>query len=239
LSVLVAVGVAVVVLGLWFPYPFRALSGGQHLFWIIVGVDVVCGPLLTTVLFNPAKSRRELTLDLSLVALLQLAALLYGLHSVSLARPVIVAFEADRLVAVSAAEINAGDLQQALSEFQALSWTGPVLVGTRTPKDGEETMKSVDLSMQGLEPSARPGWWQNYEKSRPLVQQHLKKLDALQARLPQSKQAVIDEAAQKAGLPVDQLFYLPLVSKKQLDTWIALLDAQGTVKGYAPVDGFE
>jgi hypothetical protein len=57
--------------------------------------------------------------------------------------------------------------------------------------------------------------------------------------LPQSKQAVIDEAAQKAGLPVDQLFYLPLVSKKQLDTWIALLDAQGTVKGYAPVDGFE
>ena len=76
LSVLVAVGVAVVVLGLWFPYPFRALSGGQHLFWIIVGVDVVCGPLLTTVLFNPAKSRRELTLDLSLGAVWKWAGLL-------------------------------------------------------------------------------------------------------------------------------------------------------------------
>jgi len=239
LSALVAAAVAVVVLGLWFPYPFRALSGGQHLFWIIVGVDMVCGPLLTSVLFNPAKSRRELALDLLLVAVLQLAALLYGLHSISLARPVIVAFEADRLAVVSAAEINPGDLQQALSEFQVLSWTGPVLVGTRTPRDGEEALKSVDMSMQGIEPSVRPGWWQSYEKSRPAIQQRMKKLDARRAKLPSDKQAIVDEAAKKASLPIDQLYYLPLVSKKQLDTWIALLDAQGTVRGYAPIDGFE
>lgn len=98
---------------------------------------------------------------------------------------------------------------------------------------------SINLSMQGIEPSARPGWWQSYEKSRPVIQQRMKKLDAWRAKLPWDKQAIIDEAAKKAGLPVDQLYYLPLVSKKQVDTWIALLDAQGTVKGYAPIDGFE
>ena len=238
LSALVAVGVAAVVLGVWFPHPFRALSGGQHLFWITVGVDVVCGPLLTSVLFNPAKSRRELTLDLSLVTLVQLAALLYGLHSISLARPVILAFETDRLVAVSAAEINASDLPQASPELRALSWTGPVLVGTRAPKDGDETLKSIDMSIQGLEPSARPGWWQSYDKSRPLVQQRIKPLGALRAKVPASGQTIIDDAAKKTGLPVDQLYYLPLVSQKQLDTWIALLDAQGTIRGYAPIDGF-
>jgi len=239
LSALVAVGVAAVVFGVWFPYPFRALSGGQHLFWIVIGVDVVCGPLLTCVLFNPAKSRRELTLDLSLIALVQLAALLYGLHSASLARPVIMAFETDRLVAVSAAEINTGDLPQALPDFRALSWTGPVLVGTRGPKDGDETLKSIDMSIQGVGPSARPGWWQSYETSRPVVQQRMKKLDVRRAKLPQDKQVTVDEAAKKTGLSVDQLYYLPLVSQKQLDTWIALLDAEGTIKGYAPIDGFE
>jgi len=57
--------------------------------------------------------------------------------------------------------------------------------------------------------------------------------------LPQDKQVTVDEAAKKTGLPVDQLYYLPLVSQKQLDTWIALLDAEGTIKGYAPIDGFE
>ena len=239
LSALVAVGAAAVVLGLWFPDPYRALSGGQHLFWIMVGVDVVCGPLLTGVLFNPSKSRRELTMDLSLVALVQLAALAYGLYSVSLARPVVVAFETDRLVAVSAAQINADDLLQAPPEFRALSWTGPVLLGTRKPRDGDETLRSIDMSVQGLAPSARPGWWQSYEKSRPLVLQHMKKLAALQAKLPGDKQAVVEEAAKKTGLAIDQLYYLPLVSQKQLDTWIALLDSQGTIKGYAPVGGFD
>ncbi|MGN5352696.1 TfpX/TfpZ family type IV pilin accessory protein [Ralstonia sp. L16] len=239
MSALVALGAAALVLGLWFPYPFRALSGGQHLFWVMVGVDVVCGPLLTSVLFNPAKSRRELTLDLSLVALVQLAALAYGLYSVSLARPVVLAFEVDRLVAVSTAEVIADQLSQAPPGFQHLSWTGPVLLGTRTPTNGDEKLKSLDLSLQGNEPSARPGWWQSYEKSRPVIQQRMKKLDAWRAKLPWDKQAIIDEAAKKAGLPVDQLYYLPLVSKKQVDTWIALLDAQGTVKGYAPIDGFE
>lgn len=238
-SLIVAGVTGAVMFGLWFPYPYRDLAGGQHLFWILIGVDVVCGPLLTSVLFNPAKSRRELTLDLSLVALVQLAALVYGLHSVSLARPVILAFETDRLVAVSAAEINTADLPLAPPNFQALSWTGPVLVGTRTPRDGNETLKSIELSTQGIEPSARPGWWQSYEKSRPVVQQRMKKLDVRRAKLPQGKQAIVDEAAKKTGLPVDQLYYLPLVSQKQLDTWIALLDAEGTIKGYAPIDGFE
>lgn len=239
LSALVALVAAAVVLGVWFPHPFRALSGGQHLFWVMVGVDVVCGPLLTSVLFNPAKSRRALALDLSLVALVQFAALVYGLYSVSLARPVVLAFETDRVVAVSAAEINAGDLPQAPPEFKELSWTGPVLLGTRTPSSGDETLKSIEMSLRRLEPSARPGWWQSYEKSRPMVQQRMKKLAELRGRLPQGKQAVVDEAAHKAGLPLDQLFYLPLVSRKQLDAWIVLLDAQGRVKGYAPVDGFD
>jgi len=234
-----AASIAAIMFGLWFPYPYRDVAGGQHLFWMVVGVDVVCGPLLTGVLFNPVKSRRELTLDLSLVALVQLAALLYGLHSVTLARPVVVAFETDRLVAVSATDISVSELPQAPAEFQRLSWTGPVLLGTRTPKNGEETLKSVELSIQGIEPSARPGWWQSYEESRPVIRQRMKKLAALRSKLPSTKQAVVDESVSKTGIPVDQLYYLPLVSKKQLDTWIALLDSQGTIKGYAPVGGFD
>lgn len=238
LSVLVAALVATVILGLWFPYPFRELSGGQHLFWIMVGVDVVCGPILTALLFNPTKSRRELTLDLSLVAFLQLVAMLYGLYSISLARPVVLAFEADRLVAVSAAEIDPGDLAQALPPFRALSWTGPILLGARSPNE-DEMLKSLDMSMQGLGPSARPGWWQSYEKSQPFVRQRMKKLEHLRAGLSPSGQAAVDAAVKKTGIPIDRLYYLPVVSKTSLDGWIALLDEQGMVMDYAPVGGFD
>ena len=118
ISIVVAIFAATIVLGLWFPPPYRSLAGGQHLFWILVGVDVVCGPLLTAVIFNPHKSRRELLFDLTLVATIQTAALAYGLHSISEARPVVLAFEVDRFVAVSSAQIN----RDSLHTSQALSW---------------------------------------------------------------------------------------------------------------------
>jgi hypothetical protein len=237
LSAFVGLTTAAIVFGLWFPYPYRDLAGGQHLFLLLVSVDVVCGPLLTAVLFNPVKSRRELTLDLSLVALVQLAALVYGVHVISQARPVVLAFEADRLVAVSAAQIDPATLDKAPPDLRKLSWSGPVLVGTRDAKAGE-TMESVMWSTQGVEPSARPGWWQDYENSRPQIQKRMKKLVDLRAARSGDAQAAIDAAAAKAGLALTDLFYLPLTSQKMLDGWIALLDREGRIVGYAPVDGF-
>ena len=237
-SALIALIVATLVFGAWFPYPYRHLADGQHLFWIMVGVDVVCGPLLTLVLFNPAKSRRELRLDLSLVALIQLAALAYGLYSISLARPVIQAFETDRFAVVSAAEIDPGQLPQAPPAWRTLPWNGPRLVGVRAPRDGNETLYSIELSLQGVEPSVRPGWWQPYEQSIPAVQRRMKKLADLRSARPAAGQALIDQAVRQTGQPLEALFYLPLTSRKKLDDWIVLLDAQANIAGYAPVSGF-
>jgi hypothetical protein len=71
------------------------------------------------------------------------------------------------------------------------------------------------LSLNGVEPSARPGWWQAYDKSRPQIQQRMKKLSELRAVRPGKAQAAIDAAAAKAGLPVAELFYLPLTGQKK------------------------
>ena len=92
-SAVVAGLAAGLVFGMWYPYPYRELAGGRELFLLVVAVDVVCGPLLTAVLFNPAKSREELWRDLSLVAVIQLIALGYGLHTVWQARPLFLAHE--------------------------------------------------------------------------------------------------------------------------------------------------
>lgn len=231
-SLLVGFLTAAIVLGLWFPYPYRELAGGLQLFWILMAVDMVCGPLLTAFIFNPKKSRRELTLDLSLIGLLQIAALVYGLYSISLARPVALVFEADRMVAVSAASIYP-------AEEKHLSWTGPVLMGTREPKDGQETLLSIGLSLQGIEPSARPDWWQAYSQSIPEVQKKMKPLNRFRSGLPSDRQRTLDDATEKTGLFIDQLHYLPLVAGKNLDGWITLLDAQAKIVGFAPLGGFD
>ena len=238
-SVMVALLVGALVLLVWFPVPFRELTGGARLFWVLVGVDVICGPLLTFVLFDKKKSKKELTLDLSLVALVQLAALAYGLYSISLARPVILAFETDRFVVVSAAEIDPKVLDNANAIYKTLSWNGPELVGIRSAKDGNERLESIEMSLQGVEPSARPDWWVDFETNRKQVQQRMKRLPALQATLNSGQQATLAKAISKTGISAEQLSYLPLVSKKVMDDWSVLLNSEGEIVGYLPVGGFQ
>ena len=65
ISVGVATLAAFFVFGVWYPYPYRELAGGRELFWLVVFVDVICGPILTLVLFNPGKTKKELFFDFS------------------------------------------------------------------------------------------------------------------------------------------------------------------------------
>ena len=96
----------------------------------------------------------------------------------------------------------------------------------------------IDLSLQGIGPGARPSWWQPYEQSIPAVQRRMKKLADLRSARPAAGPALIDQAVRQTGQPLEALFYLPLTSRKKLDDWIVLLDAQANIAGYAPVSGF-
>ena len=238
ISCALALAVALVVFAYWIPKPYYGLVGAPQLILIFLGVDVVCGPLLTAILANPAKSRRELWLDFSLVILLQLGALAYGIYTIANARPVSLVFEVDRFVVVSASQINTEDLTQARAGFQQLPWDGPRLMGVRASRNGDETLQSIELSFQGIEPSARPGWWQSYEISRPQVMKRMQPITALRQQGSAEQRQVIDKAMQGLPQPLKQTFYLPLVSGRQLDSWIVLLDAQANIVGYAPVGGF-
>ena len=48
---------ALLVFAVWYPYPYREISGGRDLFLLVVAVDVVLGPLITFAVFNRAKPR--------------------------------------------------------------------------------------------------------------------------------------------------------------------------------------
>lgn len=58
-SVLVAMLCAGLVFGLWYPSPYGKVAGGFALFGIMVAVDVICGPILTLIVFNPSKPRSK------------------------------------------------------------------------------------------------------------------------------------------------------------------------------------
>ena len=224
------------VFGLLYPSPYDALLGVGSIFLLLLGVDAVCGPLLTLLLANPAKSLRERWVDFSLVGLVQVAALLYGLHSLWVARPVVLAFEVDRLVIVSANQVQIETLMQAPAGLQSLPWWGVLQVGTRKAKTSDEFFHSVNLGLGGISPAMRPTWWQPWNSAQAGIQERAKPVAELLERRPQVA-PVLQAAMTEAGLSVQQLRYLPLTSSKVKD-WVALLNAEGQIVGHAPVDGF-
>ena len=74
LSLLVASTAFALVYFVWFPNDYWEMAGGRELFWLVVSVDIVLGPLVTLAIFNPGKGWRRLKWDLVVVATLQLAA---------------------------------------------------------------------------------------------------------------------------------------------------------------------
>ena len=236
LSLGVALASAAVVFGLWYPAPYRQMLDVGHIYLLVLAVDVVCGPLLTLVLASPTKSRRERWLDFSLIGVIQLAALAYGMHSVWVARPVALVFEADRLVVVTANEVHTDALPKAPPGLRQLPWAGVLKAGTRKPTSNAEFMRSVEQGLAGISTAVQPDWWLPWADAGDAMRTRVKPLTDLITRRP-ADAAKLQDAAQSAGHPAADLRYLPLVSSKTLD-WVALLDGQMNMVGWAPVDGF-
>ena len=142
----------------------------------------------------------------------------------------------ERLAVVTANEIEADRLAEAPAGLRRLPWWGVQRVGTRQPKDSADMLRSVELGLSGVSLVMQPGWWLPWQDALPAMQARAKPLAELMARRPEAADA-LRRAARDSGLPPEQLRYLPLTSHKTLD-WVALLDAQMNLVGWAPVDGF-
>lgn len=238
ISLLVAICVAWMVFGFWFPDGLHELTGGRSLFLILMAVDVVCGPVLTLVLFNPAKSRAKWRFDLGLIVLTQCAALVYGLGQVASARPVFIAFEGDRFRIVQALDVSPSRLNEAPYEQKYFGYTGPKVIGVRLAKMGDpDHLASLQMSIQGLHPAFRPSRWQTYESQVSDVLAQLKPVGDLRAKNPE-KIEVLNTSMSKMGLSEDQVGYLPLVRDVAND-WVVLVErSSGAPRAYLHLDGW-
>jgi hypothetical protein len=236
ISLCIAAAAALLVFTLWYPYPYREVSGGRELLLILVSVDVVLGPLITLAIFNRRKPVRELVLDLAVVALLQLAALSYGLWTVAVARPVHLVFEVDRLRVVHAIDIPEELLRATPRGIVAEPWTGPTLLAVRPFRNAGEMADATLAALGGVELSARPDLWEPYGAARERIITAAHSADSLRQKFP-AQASVIDAALQRAGRDAAHTLYLPLVSRTL--AWTAFLDPKtADVVGFVPLDSF-
>ena len=208
LSALVAAAAFAVIYFLWFPGELFAAAGGLKLFFLIVGVDVTLGPLLTFVVFVPGK--RGLKFDLVTIAALQLAGLAYGVHVLAEARPVFIVFVKDRFELARANYIAPEDLEKARAKgFGELPWTGPRIVGSELPTDPDEQFRIMTSGMAGIDLQGFPQYFVPYGQVRGEVLKHAEPISKLRLYNWMDLEGV-DRAVAATGMREEELRFLPL-----------------------------
>ena len=133
----------------WYPQPYFSVDGGWQGIRIIAAVDLVLGPMMTLVIFNIKKPRKEIITDLTIIAVIQLSALSYGVIVTYNQRPVAVILN-DPLAISTVAEIY-GDSLKSLDDLQNYSDEKPPIIAMEIPLNRQALDEVMRLEKdQGL-----------------------------------------------------------------------------------------
>jgi len=219
----------------WFPDPFQTMVGGTKLFELVVVCDLVLGPLISLVIYDKSKGRRKLVLDYTIVGVVQLAAMIYGVYIVAGTRPVEVAFSRDRLEVVTAREVSETELAAArLPEYRSLSLTGPRYISIQVPAADQQD--ALFQSVSGNEEHQRPKFYAPYEAALEQIRKRAKTIAALEKKFPGYAPA-LDAAVRESGIAPEVARWLPVHHRKGF--WTAIIDpADGRPLAWAAVDPY-
>jgi hypothetical protein len=232
LSAAIAALVVTLMLVVWYPQQYFAAMGGDTLIMILIGVDVVVGPLITLIIFDPKK--KHLRFDLAVIAALQLAALTYGVSVVFEARPVYNVFVVDRFEVIAANAVDVESLAKAGAQFRSLPLTGPRIIAARQPDDAK---RLADIALSALDGGPDlanlADLYVPYAQFRQDAAKVARPLADLAKRQPQEAAAIRAFVA-ASGRAEDAVGFLPMKARNR-DMAVILDNKSGEFLGILPV----
>jgi hypothetical protein len=234
LSISITIGLLVLALLflVWYPQPYFDAAGGQHLIVVLLGVDLVLGPMLTLILFKSGK--KGMLFDLWMIGIVQSTALAYGLYVIAESRPVFIVAAVDRFNVITAVDLEPADLANGSKpEFRSLSWTGPRLVGAQLPPRGKELTELMFQGPGGKDIQNYPKYYVEYAEVASSLLQRAKPLEKLR-KAHREAAPILDDWLKNHQLGEDQVVWVPVMARKS--SLSMLLDSRtGEVLGALPI----
>ena len=211
----------------WYPEPYFSVDGGWAGIRLVGAVDLVLGPLITFLIFDLSKSRKAILFDLITIAVIQFAALSYGIYTTYTQRPVAVVV-IDQFVYSAIMEQYAGTLASA-NELQRFSDETPPIIYSDFPLDREgiDEVQRIKIVDKVLEIAQLHLYRTRTEllaalQTRQLAAQELLDKDGL-------KQTLADWL-QENGKTMDEVLILRF-SGRYDNAWL-IFDLEGRLAGY-------
>jgi hypothetical protein len=217
-AVIVAV-VCVLVFFVWYPHPYFQISGAWNPLRVLIGVDLVLGPLLTALLFKPGK--KGLWFDLCVILVVQLAALVYGVTVIYGERPYFNVFAVDRFTVLTRSEVDPAEWEKASERLGAKPLVGPLLAVAMRPTDPAAQQRLLDETVFGGKPDIdhRPESWAPFPEQLSQVVARARVVATLDGLRPDVR-AQLEDLAARLGLPTQRLGLLPVAVRQRFLTLV-------------------
>jgi hypothetical protein len=214
-------GVLSLTLGLlylgWYHWPGWYLADMPTVLAIMVGVDVVLGPLLTLIVADPAKARRVLARDVGVILLVQLVAFGYGVTTLWNGRPLYYAFSVNCLSVVQAQDIE-HDSADATAEDSPLAphwYSLPRWIWAPLPNNSEEANKIIQSALQGgFDVTARPAYYKPWASGAADLRSQLKRVDDIKF-FGLKEQTLLKQRMTALGLAPDRADAIALTGRRR------------------------
>ena len=186
ISFLIALLVIGLVFFVWYPAPLAKAVGVTNIFLMMLAIDVIVGPILGWLVYQEGK--KTLKFDLSVIILIQIAALCYGVFSIEQGRPAWLVYNVDRFELVRKNELVDTNIQQAQPQFQQPSWFKPQYVATEFAKDIQQRNDEMFAEvLGGISIAQRPERYVELTQAKTQIQQRALPLVELQRYNPKTE----------------------------------------------------
>jgi hypothetical protein len=217
---------------MWYPGHYFRITGTNEIIWVLIGVDLVLGPSLTLLVYK--KGKKSLKFDLSVIVLVQLIALVYGVQAIHSERPFFMVYAVDRFNLLATKDVDFDTIED--PRFLDKPLVGPLMLIATMPEDpGERSRLTDEIIFQGMpDVDRRPGLWSLWEEGKHEVLLEQEPVSALREARPYAADR-IDRAVAATGRDPGDLVFIPMIGKT-LD-WALIVDRHtGVVLNAVEVD---
>lgn len=177
-SAILAILIILWVFFIWYPSPLAKAVGVTHIFMMMLAIDVILGPLLGFVVYKEKK--KTLKFDLTVIIIIQILALTYGVFNIAQARPVWIVFNEEQFELIQANSIIKENLDKARSDFQVIPWLKPQYTATEPSLNKDErNSNSFDFIMSGISIAQRPERFVPLSSAREKIGKSAKEISLL------------------------------------------------------------
>ena len=178
ISAFIASLIVILIFFIWYPSPLTKAVGVTQIFLMLVVIDVLIGPILGLLVYKEGK--KSLKFDLTVIILIQLSALCYGVYSIAEGRPAWLVYTVDRFELVRNNEIIADHIQNAQKQYQQPSWLKPRFVAIEFAKDIRQRNDDMFTEvLGGVSIAQKPERYVELSTVKNQIQQRAQRLDVL------------------------------------------------------------